>query len=152
MKNYLLWLGVLILLQSCAQRLQKTFINPFSNKPPGYTHVVAMDCARVIYISGQVPMNEKGEIIGKGDFALQTRQVFENLKTALQAAGASFQDVVKTNIYIKNYTPDLLPTFRDIRNQYVSTENPPASTLAGVQSLFHPDVLIEIEVIAMIEK
>lgn len=151
MKNYLLWLVALIMLQSCSNRLHKTFLNPFPNKPPGYTHVVVTDCAKTIYVSGQVPTNEKGEIVGKGDFALQTRQVFENLKIALQAAGATFHDVVKINTYIKNYTPDQLPIFRDIRNQYVSKENPPASTLAGVQSLFHPDVLIEIEVVAMIK-
>lgn len=151
MKKMLFLVVIPLLLHSCAN-LHKAFINPFPIKPPGYTHVVATDCARTIYISGQVPTNEKGEIIGKGDFAAQTRQVFENLKTALAAADATFDDVVKTTIYIKNYTPDFIPVFREIRNQYVSKDNPPASTLAGVQSLFHPDIMIEIEAIAVIGK
>ncbi|MFN7117171.1 MAG: RidA family protein [Saprospiraceae bacterium] len=151
MKKLLQLLVVLCLLQGCSS-LQKTFINPFPIKPPGYTHVVVTDCARTIYISGQVPTNEKGEIVGKDDFAVQTRQVYENLKIALQAAGATFNDVVKMNTYIKNYTPDYLPTLRTIRADYLPKENPPASPLAGVQSLYHPDVLIEIEAIAVIEK
>lgn len=150
MNNFLSILFIGLSLQSCAT-LNKQFLNPFPTKPNGYTHVVVTDCARTIYISGQVPMNEKGEIVGKEDFAAQTRQVFENLKTALAAANANFKEVVKINIYIKDLKPDLhLSVLRSIRDEYVSKENPPASTLAGVQSLYNPAIMIEIEAIAVI--
>ncbi len=151
MKNLLRMFWLLLLLSSCATP-EKLFINPFSSKPPGYTQVVAVRGGKTIYVSGQVPVNAQGEIIGKGDFATQTRQVFENLQKALESAGATFNDVVKTNIYIKNFTPEYLSVFREIRGEYVSGNNPPASTLAGVQSLYHPDVLIEIEAVAVIRK
>lgn len=151
MKNLLLLLFVAFCCGNCTN-LHRAFLNPFPIKPPGYTHVVATDCARTVYISGQVSVNEKGEIVGQGDLATQTRQVFENLKTALAAADATFKDVVKITVYIKDYKPEHLSTFRNIRNEYVPQDNPPASTLAGVQSLFHPEILIEIEAIAMIPK
>lgn len=140
-----------IIFQSCST-VSKQFINPFPTKPNGYTHVVVAKAAKTIYISGQVPMNEKGEIIGKGNFAAQTRQVFENLKTALAAANADFKDVVKITIYVKDFQPDQhLSVLRNIRNEYVSKENPPASTLVGIQSLFNSEVLIEIEAVAVKE-
>lgn len=149
MKNFLWLVLACLAFQSCSN-VQKQFINPFPTKPNGYTHVLVAKAAKTIYISGQVPVNEKGEIIGKGDFAVQTRQVFENLKTALAAANATFNDVIKITIYIKDYKPDLhLSVLRSIRNEYVSKENPPASTLAGVQSLYNSDVIIEIEAIAV---
>jgi enamine deaminase RidA (YjgF/YER057c/UK114 family) len=150
MKNFLWLVLACLAFQSCSN-VQKQFINPFPTKPNGYTHVVVAKAAKTIYIPGQVPVNEKGEIIGKGDFAVQTRQVFENLKTALAAANATFSDVIKITIYIKDYNPDLhLLVLRNIRNEYVSKDTPPASTLAGVQSLYNSDVMIEIEAIAMI--
>jgi len=149
MKAILTILLIGLSLQSCAT-LNKQFLNPFPTKPNGYTHVVVTDCAKTIYISGQVPVNEKGEIVGKGDFAVQTRQVYENLKITLQAAGATFSDVVKMTTYVKDYKTDYLTALRSIRTEYLPKENPPASTLAGVQSLYSPDVMIEIEAIAVI--
>lgn len=151
MKQLFFIIMIGLFMQAC-HSVKKEFINPFGSKPAGYTHVVVSDCAKTIFISGQVPVNEKGELVHKNDFAGQTRQVFENLKTALQAAGATFDDIVKLGVYIKDYSPAQLPVFRDIRNEYVSKDNPPASTLVGVQSLYNADVMIEIEATAIIAK
>jgi len=144
---------ILLLCASVSLRAQDTqFINPFGTKPPGYTHVVVVNGpGKTIYISGQVPVNVKGEIVGKGDLKKQVTQVYENLKIALKAAGATFDDVVKMNTYVANYKPADVAIIREVRAQYLSGENPPASTLAGVQALYHPDILIEIEAIAVIK-
>jgi len=146
-------LFVFLLLAAVTLRAQDTqFINPFGTKPPGYTHVVVVNGpGKTIYISGQVPVNATGEIVGMGDLKKQVTQVYENLKIALKAAGATFDDVVKMNTYVVNYKPDDVSIIREVRSQYLSRENPPASTLAGVQALYHPDILIEIEAIAVIK-
>jgi len=144
---------ILLLCASVAVRAQdKQFINPFGTKPPGYTHVVVVNGpGKTIYISGQVPVNATGEIVGKGDLKQQVTQVYENLKLALQAAGATFDDVVKMNTYVVNYKPADVAIIREVRALYLSGESPPASTLAGVQALYHPDIMIEIEAIAVIK-
>jgi 2-iminobutanoate/2-iminopropanoate deaminase len=144
---------ILLLCASVSLHAQDTqFINPFGTKPPGYTHVVVVNGpGKTIYISGQVPVNATGEIVGKGDLKKQVTQVYENLEIALKAAGATFDDVVKMNTYVVNYKPADVSIIREVRSLYLSRENPPASTLAGVQALYHPDIMIEIEAIAVIK-
>ena len=141
-KTFLILLFTVLTISLLAQ--DKQYLNPFSNKPPGYTHVV-------VYISGQVPVNAAGEIVGKGDLKQQVTQVYENLQTALKAAEATFADVVKMNTYVVNYKPADVVVIREVRSQYLVNKNPPASTLAGVQALYHPDIMIEIEAIAVIK-
>ena len=109
--------------------------------PTGYSHVVSTRGTRTIYVAGQVAFDAKGQIVGKGDLAAQTRQVFANLETALKAAGATFDDVVKTNYYMLDATQ--VQVVRDIRGQYF-TKGLPASTLVEVRRLANPDWLIEI--------
>ncbi|WP_250630627.1 RidA family protein [Rhodoflexus caldus] len=128
------------------------FINPSEwPKPPGYTHVVKVSGGTTIYLSGQVPTDAQGQIVGKNDFDAQARQVFENLQTALKAAGATFADVVKMNTYVVGLTIERRNRIREIRRNYLNMEQPPASTLAGVEALYDPEVLIEIEAIAVIK-
>lgn len=115
--------------------------------PTGYSHVVSTRGTRTIYVAGQVAFDAKGQIVGKGDLAAQTRQVFANLETALKAAGATFDDVVKTNYYMLDATQ--VQVVRDIRGQYF-TKGLPASTLVEVRRLANPDWLIEIEVVAVV--
>lgn len=123
--------------------------NPAGNsQPTGYTHVVTTDPGRSVYIAGQVSLNEKGEVVGEGDFAAQAEQVFANLKTCLAAAGATFADVVKMNTYIVNYTPEVRPALTAARSKAFGDGPVPASTLIGVQALALPSFMIEIEVIA----
>ena len=130
---------------------EKQHLNPPGiSTPTGYTHVVTAQPGRVVYIAGQVALNEKGEVVGRGDLGAQTTQVFENLTTALKAAGATWNDVVKINTYIVNYNSEMLPMLREARAKYLSGPNPPASTLVGVLALARPDFLIEIEAVAVI--
>ena len=126
------------------------FLNPDTlSKPPGYTHVVDMaGPARIIYIAGQLALDPSGKIVGAGDFRAQAIQVFENLKSALAAVGASFDDVVKINNYVLDISHR--PIFREIRDMYVNKAAPPASTLVGVTALAYPEALIEIEAIALL--
>lgn len=133
-----------------AQQVEKEFINPFRTKPSGYTHTVVSASGRTIYISGQIPVNEAGQVVGEGDLKAQTKQVYDNLLYCLRFAGAKFEDVVKMTTYVVNYKPSDIDIVREVRKGYLSKENPPASTLVGVQSLVHPDYLIEIEAIAVI--
>jgi enamine deaminase RidA (YjgF/YER057c/UK114 family) len=131
---------------------EKQFINPPGIATPrGYTHVVIVPSGKTIFIAGQVALNTKGEIVGKGDLRAQAAQVYENLKTALAAAGATFADVVKVNTYIVNLKPEHLPVLREVRSGYFPQQNPPASTLVGVTALANPDFLIEVEAIAAVK-
>jgi enamine deaminase RidA (YjgF/YER057c/UK114 family) len=139
--------------QNTKQQTEKQFINPKDlNVPTGFTHVVTANQGKMIFVSGQVSLNKQGEVIGKGDLRAQATQVFENLRVALAAAGATFADVVKMNTFVANYKPSDVAVLREVRGKYVSKEKPPASTLVGVQSLVREDFLIEIEVIAMIDQ
>jgi reactive intermediate/imine deaminase len=117
--------------------------------PFGYSHVVEVRPARVIYVSGQVPLDPDGELVGEGDFEAQARRVFENLQAALDAAGASWADVVKLNYYLVDVNN--IAAVRAIRDEYVNTAHPPASTLVEVSRLFRDDVLIEIDAVAVAE-
>ena len=127
---------------------QKRFLAPGTLSPPfGYSHVVETPPGTIVYISGQVPLDTNGELVGEGDFAAQTRQVFENLSRALEAAGATWSDVVKLDYFLRDVTQ--LAAVRAIRDDYVDTEHPPASTLVEVSGLFRPDVLVEIQATAI---
>ena len=125
------------------------FINPETMHPPaGYTHVVEVTAGRPVYIAGQVALDPSGAIVGPGDIRIQARQVFDNLRMALQAVGASFEQVVKLTYYLVDVTQ--LPVVREIRDQYVNTQQPPASTAVEVRRLVQEDLLIEVEAIAVI--
>jgi enamine deaminase RidA (YjgF/YER057c/UK114 family) len=125
------------------------FINPTTlAKPPGYTHVVEVRGGRTIYISGQIALDSSGNIVGPGDFPAQAAQVFANLKIALESVGASFKDVVKLNIYVTDTSK--LPALREVRDRYVNTATPPASTLVQVVRLAREGLMIEIEAVAVL--
>jgi enamine deaminase RidA (YjgF/YER057c/UK114 family) len=131
--------------------MEKRFMNPTGvAASPAYTHAVEVSGGKTIFISGQVPLDEKGELVGRGDLREQTRKVFENLKRALAAAGARFEDVVKTTYYVVGYRPQHLAAIREVRSEYLSPVHPPASTLVGVEALFLEGVLIEVEAIAVV--
>jgi enamine deaminase RidA (YjgF/YER057c/UK114 family) len=150
-KNWLLLIALTATVTAAAQH--KIHLNPDGvNKPKTYSQVVQVRGGRWVVTSGIVADDAQGTIVGKGDLQAQTRQCFENLKIVLAAAGASFADVVKMNYYVVNYQPEQVALIREIRSAYLPAENPPASTLVGVQALFHPDVLIEMEAVAVVKK
>ena len=128
------------------------FLNPDGlNKPAGYTHVVVTEPRKLVYISGQVAWDNKGEIVGKGDFRAQVTKALENLKIALTEAGATMEDLIKVNYYVVNLKPDQVPIIREVRSKYFSAEHPPASTLVGVMALVRDDFMIEIEAVAAVK-
>ena len=127
---------------------ERRFLSPEGlPAPAGYSHVVDAPAGRIVYVSGQVPLDAHGELVGPGDFERQVRQVFENLTTALEAAEASWNDVVKLNYFLLDVGQ--IASVRAIRDEYVDTAQPPASTLVEVSRLFREDVLVEIEAVAI---
>ena len=125
---------------------QLRFLNPSTlSKPPTYSHVVeVIGPGRIIYIAGQLGLDVEGKLVGPaGDFRAQAKQTFENLKLALAAVGASFDRVVKLN----NYLTDIahLAILREVRDQFINTAAPPASTTLQISALARPGALIEIE-------
>lgn len=125
------------------------FINPETmHHPAGYTHVVEVTAGRPVYIAGQVALDPTGALVGSGDIRAQARQVFDNLQAGLQAVGASFDQVVKLTYYLLDATQ--LPVVREVRDRYVNTQQPPASTAVEVRRLARDDLLIEIEAVAVI--
>jgi enamine deaminase RidA (YjgF/YER057c/UK114 family) len=123
---------------------QVQFLN---RAPAGYSQVVEVRGGRTLYISGQIAVDSSGNVVGSGDFIAQVKQVFANLKARLDEAGASFNDVVKLNFYLVDASG--LQIVRDIRDTYVNRENPPASTLVVVKQLVRPELLVEIDAIAV---
>jgi reactive intermediate/imine deaminase len=121
---------------------------PPLSKPTGYTHVVEVTGpAKTVYISGQIAFDKDGKVVGAGDMKAQAEQVFKNLQAALEAAGAKFSDVVKMNTYITDMGQ--APAVREVRARYFG-ETTPASTLVQVVALVRPELLLEIEVIAVV--
>lgn len=118
-------------------------------EPNGYTHVVEATGRRSIYLSGQTPVDKRGNVVGVGDFRAQAVQVFENLKLALAAAGAGFGDVVKANYYVLDMSN--ITVLREVRRGYLGSASP-ASTLVEVRKLAREEFLVEIEMIAVCAK
>lgn len=104
---------------------------------------------KMLYISGQVSRNQKGDIIGAGDLEVQARQVYTNLLEILKSQGASFRDVVKLNTYTTQ--PEKIVVVRKVRNEFISATEPPAHTFVGVTALADPAFLIEIEAVAVLK-
>lgn len=125
------------------------FLQPLGlARPSGYTQVVTVSPGKLIVISGQVALDADAQVVGVGDLRAQTQQVFENLRLALAAAGATFAQVIKLTIFVVNYTPAHRAAIVEVRDQFVARDQPPASTLVGVQALARPEFLIEIEALA----
>ena len=124
------------------------FMNPPAiAKPGGYSHVVEITGpARIVYIAGQLGLKPSGDIAG--DFRAQVVQAFENLKSALAAVGAGFDDVVKLNNYLVDMSH--IPIFREVRDAHFNMSAPPASTTVAISQLARPGALFEIEAIAVL--
>jgi len=123
------------------------FLNPAAMpQSVGYTQVVEVTGSKMLYLSGQIALDTAGQIVGVGDLHAQTQQVFENLKAGLAAVGATFEHVVKLHLYLLDITQ--IQVVRDVRDRYVNTQFPPASTAVEVRRLFRDELLIEIDAIA----
>jgi enamine deaminase RidA (YjgF/YER057c/UK114 family) len=128
------------------------YINPDGlNKNSAFSNIVVVpEGMKTILIGGQDSVNAKGEIIGKNDIKKQTEQALENLKIALESAGATFENIVKMNIYIVHGN-DPGPAFEISRKLMGKIKNPPVITVLFVSGLANPDFLIEIDAVAVTE-
>jgi reactive intermediate/imine deaminase len=124
------------------------FVRP-EGMPPvnGYSHAVAFT-GRMVVISGQVPVDGQGGLVGQGDPEAQVRQVFRNLAAGLAATGASMDQVVKLTVYLTDLAD--LEAFRRVRDEYIALDTPPASSLVQVSGLVNPQFRVEIEALAAI--
>ena len=127
------------------------FLNPKTMAPPpGYTYVVeATGPNRLIFIAGQLGLDLDNKLVGEaGDFRAQCTRAFENLAHALESVGASFADVVKINNYLVDMSH--IAIFREVRDSFLNTKAPPASTTVAISQLARPGALFEIEAVAVL--
>lgn len=117
---------------------------------PMFSQVTTVVEGKLIFVSGQVSWDAKGQVLHPGDLRAQTRQTFENMKTALAAAGANFENVLKFNIYVVGLDRDKWKVVGEERAKFINPDKAPASTMVGVPSLVLADLLIEIEAVAVI--
>jgi len=128
--------------------MAKTIINPPEMAPPtGYSYAIKKS-GTPVFISGQVALDGKGNLVGENDAAAQVEQVFANLRTVVQACGGTLDDVVKLNIYVTDAA--YRPAVAAARLKHFKEGQYPASTYVVVSALAVPALLVEIEAVAMI--
>lgn len=123
--------------------LSDKLAKPFSPASQG----IMVEGGRTIYVAGQTAFDRQMNIVGKGDVRGQTRQVFENIKAILAEGGATLKDVVKITVFLTDIRDRA--AVNEIRAEYMG-EAPPASSLVVVKGLAFPDLLVEIEAIAVV--
>lgn len=131
--------------------MPKTVLRPkaLSYLPlPGYPYSAGTMAGGLVYSAGLVAWDETGKLVGVGDVKRQTRQVLDNLRVVLAEAGASFDDVIKCNVYLSDmrYFEDMNAVFRE-----VFATDPPARTTVQA-ALAEPEMLVEIEAVAFVGK
>lgn len=133
--------------------MRKTYDNPKALAPPlaAYSHVVRLDLGNgaLLFLSGSLPFDAKGNLVGKGDIAKQTEQVLKNMSAVLEAHGASMRDVVKTTTFITDISR--LAQVNEVRARFFP-DNAPTSTTVEVKALARPELMVEIEAIAATAK
>ncbi len=113
----------------------------------GYTQIVTVEMPRrLIFISGQLPLDQNGTVVGTGDIEAQTRVVFENLEKSLKSVGAELSQIVKLTAFVTDVVKHP-PVIRKVRSEFLGINTPPASTMVEVPRFAHPDIMIEIEAI-----
>jgi 2-iminobutanoate/2-iminopropanoate deaminase len=125
-------------------KVQKITIDPNPYEP--FRIAQGYRVGEFLFISGQAPIDENGQIVGVGDFDAQAEQVFANLERVLRAGGSSFTNVIKVTIFLRDMSN--FPKIVELRSRYF-TPPYPADTIVEVTSLYSPDALIEIEAIAI---
>jgi len=124
------------------------FLQPEGLFRGNFSHVAKVQGGTTIYVSGQVAFDEEGKVAGS-TFAEQTEKVFDNLERALAGAGARLANIVKMNIYLRDLTGEKVRIFREIPAARLG-EHKPASTLVATSALVHEDLMLEIEVVAVL--
>ena len=135
--------------------MAKEFINPSAlpNWEQTFTQVITVSCAsaKMVYVSGQVAVDQDQNLIGEGDLGAQAMQAFRNLEEGLAAGGASTADVVRLNVYVKDYEPADADAVSAALRHYFPHERLPTSTWLGVQALAKEGFLIEVDAVAVVE-
>lgn len=133
--------------------MKKTILNPegMMLPPSKYSHGISVELsdANLIFVAGELPLDENGNVVGPNDITAQTECVFQNIEKVLKASGSSLDDVVKATILItdmKNFHKVV-----EVRDKYFAKSSP-ASTLVEVSRLARDDCLVEIEAIAASSK
>ncbi|MEM7078291.1 MAG: RidA family protein [Pseudomonadota bacterium] len=116
----------------------------------GFSQVVVASGSRHIFLAGQCAFDRQGRIVGKSDLAAQTEQIMQNIAAGLEAAGAGFADLVRMTIYVVDYTSEKRDIMQAVRDRYIDRDGGPASTLIGVAALVHEDLMVEVEVQALV--
>lgn len=127
--------------------MERSTLLPEGVARPGghFSHgVIVENAPRVLYVAGQLGLDEEGKLVGPGDAAAQARQALTNLQRIVESAGGSLADVAKTTIFLVDLADRA--AVGEVRKQLWPT-NPPANTLLVVSSLAHPDFLVEIEAV-----
>lgn len=133
--------------------MKKEILNPpaLGTPPRFYSHAVSIEGpAKLVYVSGQVSVDEAGKVVGAGDMRAQAEQVFKNLTAILRAAGAGWDDVIKMTGFMVGLDAANVAAYREGRSGYFKVKRPPASTLVGVTRLVQPEWLLEVEVVAAV--
>ena len=130
---------------------QVQYLNPDTlNKNPAFTNVIVVTGpVKTVYVGGQDAVDASGNIVGKGDFKVQTEQVLKNVQAALASGGAQLEHVVKWNLYILQGQP-LRAGFEVFQRFWGKRPNPPAISGVFVSGLAHPDFLVEMDAIAVV--
>jgi enamine deaminase RidA (YjgF/YER057c/UK114 family) len=123
-------------------------------EPQGYVHMAVATGSRTVYLSGQVARNAAGEPVGAGDLAAQVERAYTNVATALAAVGGSFADIAKLTVYVVDWAPakmaDLFAgAIRVAERLGIDPVRP--TTLIGVAALGEPDMLVEVEAVAVLD-
>jgi enamine deaminase RidA (YjgF/YER057c/UK114 family) len=123
-------------------------------KPSSYSQVAVGKGSRLVYLSGQVAIDEQGNIVGKGDLAAQAEQAYLNVAAALESVGATMNDVVKVTVYVVGWSPDKMQllvggAMRAAQKRGFDPRR--TMTLVGVAALSSPDFLVEVEAVAVLD-
>ncbi|MHB8629194.1 MAG: RidA family protein [Aggregatilineales bacterium] len=134
--------------------MSKHYLNPpnlFQSQQYGFSQIVKVKGGTTVYFSGQVGWDENQALTGSGDLAAQTRGAFGNLQKAVQAAGGQMPDIVALRIYVVNYQREAAAPISQCLREFFPPDALPVTTWIGVQSLARPELLIEIEAVAVLE-
>ena len=125
----------------------REIINPKNvHWPLGYSHVVKV--GDTVWVSGQLPLDQDGNVVGKGDIGVQTDKTYENLQKCLESVGATINDIVMLGIYVTDLEEYNNKT-RNIRKKYFGKYRP-ATTGIEISGLYFPEAMIEVEATAVI--
>ena len=130
--------------------MEKQQVNPWTwQERFGFAQAWRVDGAQtLVFLAGQGPVSDDGEVVGAGDFEAQTRRTFDNIATVLERAGASLESVVKITAYLTDMTK--LLDYARVRNEFIDTAEPPASTALEVSALALPGMMIEVDAVAVL--